>query len=443
MNRIFNKVLHLLRSSDLNNRCIIFQHTGNIYFIENIQKFHSITNKLSAMRNHLIHFVFLGLIFISAKSPEINPVIQNIWVGDHVITLYFDSTECLFNDLPMIMDLSDKDQAVIKYFGGNELKASWSLNNQILTINNVDYRIISLSDDSIVYSPYLVENPKPETKANEEDELYVVPVRDEYYVFKRPKEFKPERTVEEITNYFNNSLFYSRDYDPALLKVGDYLDFLDNGVVIYKSHYDGTSNILLHEDCWRIENYKGYSFLYFFHNIYSGNGLFDHAHQILGLDDTGFTISGFPRNKQTDFIPARAVKADNIQSKMAGKWISENDSSKFYSDQPLKEMIKSGRYQLYTDTLIYNFNQNSLTISGNGFLPVQCNWRINSDNSILIYEYTVETDDGNAIRVGFASILSFNDDSLELELFGNYLPTGFNKPEIFLLNRIQSFRKID
>ena len=112
MNRIFNKVLHLLRSSDLNNRCIIFQHTGNIYLIENIQKFHSITNKLSAMRNHIIHFVFLGLIFISSKSPEIDPVIQNIWVGDHVITLYFDSTECLFNDLPMIMDLSDKDQAV-------------------------------------------------------------------------------------------------------------------------------------------------------------------------------------------------------------------------------------------------------------------------------------------------------------------------------------------
>ncbi|MBK6966454.1 MAG: hypothetical protein IPH20_21790 [Bacteroidales bacterium] len=85
--------------------------------------------------------------------------------------------------------------------------------------------IIALSNDSIVYSPYLKENSKSETKPNDEDELTLTPIRDEYYVFKLLKEFNPKGTVENITDYFNNKLFYNLNYDSILFKYGDYLDF--------------------------------------------------------------------------------------------------------------------------------------------------------------------------------------------------------------------------
>jgi hypothetical protein len=395
------------------------------------------------MRKHIISFVFLGLIFISSKKPEINPYIQNIWVGDYILTLYFDSTQSTYNGLPMIMDLSDPDLAVLKYFTGNEIKTSWSLNNGILTIDSVNYRIIALSNDSIVYSPYLKENSKSETKPNDEDELTLTPIRDEYYVFKRLKEFNPKGTVENITDYFNNKLFYNLNYDSILFKYGDYLDFLDNGVVVYKLQDKSSINIHLQEECWRIEKYKGYSFLFFYHSWSKNNGFMDHAHQIASLNDVGFTLVGFPRHKQTDYILANPEKDDTLHSKIAGKWISMNDTSRFYGEHLSKKLIKSGKYKLFDDTLNYNFYHDSLSISGNGFLPIQCNWRLNSDNSILIYEYLIETEEGKDYHVEYANIRNFKDDLLDLELFDNYISTGLDKPKIIILNRNQNFKRID
>jgi hypothetical protein len=395
------------------------------------------------MGKHIISLVLLGLIFISSKKPEIDPVIQNIWVGDYKLTLYFDSTQRTYNDLPMIMDLSDTDQAVLKYFAGNEIKTSWSVNNGLLTIDTVDYRIISLSNDSIVYSPYSKENSKSDTEPNDDDELTLVPIKDEYYVFKRLKDFKPKGTVASITDYFNNRLFYNHNYDSILLKYGDYLDFLDNGVVVYKMQDKSPINILLHEECWRIEKYKEYSFLFFYHSWTKSNGFLDHAHQIVSLNDVGFTLVSFPRHQQTDYILANPEKDNKFHSKMTGKWISINDTSRFYSKHLSKKLIESGRYKLFDDTLNYNFYHDSLSISGNGFLPIQCNWRLNSDNSILIYEYPIETQMGKDYHVEYANIRNFKDDLLELELFDNYISTGFKKPQMIILNKNQTFRRID
>jgi hypothetical protein len=394
------------------------------------------------MRKHIIGLVFLGLIFSCSRKPENDTLIRNIWIGDHHLTLYFDSTQSIYFPLPVILDLTDSDHAMFKYFAGDETRITWSIDNGILTIDTTKYRIIALTTDSLVYSPYLKENLKPDDEPSEYEEISIVSVRDEYYVFKRVKEYKHKKTDTNIADYFMNKLFYNSSYD-STMNYGDYLDFLDNEVVIFKMQSGTSPAIHLQEECWRIEQYKGYSFLFFYHSWIKGNGFTERAHQILNLNDDGFTLDRFPGNKQSDYILADPEKDDLLHAKMIGKWISINDTSKFYNRHLPLGGIKSGIHKLYNDTLTYHFFTDSLSISGKGFLPIKCNWRLNSDNSILIYEHLVERDGQQALHVEFARIHNFENDLLELELYENHISTGLKKPGVVILNRDQRFIKLN
>ena len=381
-------------------------------------------------------------------NSDLTNDIHGIWVGDYKMTLYFDSEENMHSSLPMLIDIIDSNKVTLKYFSGKEVNTNWKINDSILTLDSINYRIISITNDSIVYSPYIKENDKPNDESVNEDYLKAVPIRDEYFVFKRIKDKKLKYSEKEIYGIMNNQLWHKTDIDTAAPKFGNWLEFLDNGVAIFKMTDDSTRETNLHDECWRIENYNGYSFLFFYINWYQNNGFgaLNDAFQLLDITENGFILDGFGINQPAKYQLAKTNRDSPITSNLIGKWISVNDTTTFFSSNGWvinNRYIKQGKYKLYDDTLVYQFYLDSLIVSGKGILSHKCEWRLNSDNTILIYEYLVDREDFNGYHVEYSNIKLVSNDSLKIKLFELYLPTGCEKPQMIIVNSNQEFERVE
>jgi len=392
------------------------------------------------MRLIAITFIFFGILFNSCNTHNLNSELQDIWIGDYKQTIYFDNAESMFVPLPTLIDLTESSNAIIKNFDGKEINTSWGLIDSILTLDSIKYRIISVTKDSITYSPYLTENIKPKEKPFQEDIIVAVPVKDCYYVLKRIKKKKTNLSSDQITQILNNSLCYSSTNNSEITKYGEKIEFFDNGVSISKV-VDSSGKTNLQEDLWKIEEYKGYSFLVFYVNLLQNNGFMTSAYQILDIDKSEFTLDGFIQGSMKYQIEKIDEKHSDKQ-KMIGMWFSINDTAEYYNRFIPKRGLKEGRIKLYNDTLIYKFCMDSLIISGNGFLPLKCNWRLNSDNTFLIYEFPINYKEFTGFHVEYANITRQTESNFSLELFDNSIETGYTKPQIIILNRNQEFIKL-
>ena len=394
------------------------------------------------MRLIVIIILFVGLISNSCNRPDSNYNIHSIWVGAYHQVLYFDSTKSLYNYLPMIIDLTDSSQAIIKEFTSKKTSKAWEINDSILMIDSINYRIISISKDSIAYSPYLKENEKPKEEPVDENILTVVPIRDEYYVLRRVKENKLKYSDTEISHILNNRLCKKTSIDSTILNYENWIEFLDNGVAISKT-IDSARNIYLYDDCWKVENYQGYTFLVFYHNWYQNNGWMDYGFQILDLTKNGLTLNESSENISVLYNFTKVNERNTNESQLIGKWISINDTAKYYSRRLPVEAIQRGTLKLFNDTLIYQFHEDLLTISGKGFESINCNWRLNYDSSILIFEYLIDLEEFYGFHVQYANLKNFTNSSFEIELFENRIFTKLKKPRKLILNRNQIFRKVE
>jgi len=342
----------------------------------------------------------------------------------------------------MIIDLTDSSQAIIKEFTSKKTSKAWEINDSILMIDSINYRIISISKDSIAYSPYLKENEKPKEEPVDENILTVVPIRDEYYVLRRVKENKLKYSDTEISHILNNRLCKKTSIDSTILNYENWIEFLDNGVAISKT-IDSARNIYLYDDCWKVENYQGYTFLVFYHNWYQNNGWMDYGFQILDLTKNGLTLNESSENISVLYNFTKVNERNTNESQLIGKWISINDTAKYYSRRLPVEAIQRGTLKLFNDTLIYQFQEDLLTISGKGFESINCNWRLNSDSSILIFEYLIDLEEFYGFHVQYANLKNFTNSSFEIELFENRIFTKLKKPRKLILNRNQIFRKVE
>jgi len=390
----------------------------------------------------------IGLILIGCGNSDLTNDIHGIWVGDYKMTLYFDPDENRLSSLPMLIDLVDSNNATIKYFYGKEVRTNWEINDSILTLDSINYRIISITNDSIVYSPYLKENDKPPDESINDDYPKAVPIRDEYFVFKRIKDKKLKYSEKEMNGILNNKLWHKTHIDPATPKFGNWLEFLDNGVAVFKMTDDSTKETSLLDECWRIENYNGYSFLFFYINWYQNNGYgaLNDGYQLLEITENEFILDRFSGKQSAKYQLVKTNPDQAITSNLIGKWISDNDTTAYYSSNGRiinDRYIKQGKYKLYDDTLVYQFHMDSLIITGKGILPRKCKWRLNSDNTILIYEYLLDREDFIGYHVEYSNIELVSNDSLKIKLCYLYLPTGCEKPQMIIVNRNQEFKRVE
>jgi hypothetical protein len=395
------------------------------------------------MKTQIRIFIALIVLFtISCDNTENS--INDIWVGNYQYSIYFDTIYNYPSPLDYLIDLSNPDTAVIKYLPGSELKMKWSIDDSLLTIDTTTYRIITLTKDSLVYSPFMAENPKPLEKPIEKDEIQIVPVKDQYYIFRRVKRDQPKKSSADITELISNKLFLATNKYQDTLGFGDYLYIMDNGVAIMKMTYKNKNDVLLQDECWDIINYKGYLFIGFFHNWDQDNGsYFNHAYQLTSISDTGFAIEDFPPYRTIEYEATKENTNDSTYSAIIGKWISINTINGFQGWRVSKRLLEQGLALEYSDTLEYEFYEDSMRISFNGVRPYTGKWRLSPDNSIFVFEFRKETPRFKGYHVKYANIKSADSDSLVFDLYNDMFYTDLEKPKTILINHSQRLRKID
>ena len=307
--------------------------------------------------------------------------------------------------------------------------------------------MIEVNEDSLVYSPYLIEQIKPiEDKINDSDSdmVYAVPEKNKFFVFNKIRDTKLKYNEIQTTEFLKNKAWIKENIkDKDQLEYGDWFELFDNGVAIYKYLLDSSYLYNLQDECWKIEVYDEYLFLVYYHNWHQNNGFITDGFQIIDIQNEFFTIDNLIDNQPTTYYIDTLKNVNLSVENLIGKWESLNDSSKSYGKFIPKRRINSGRYSLYDDILFYQFDKRTLGINISGIEPIFCKWRINSDGTILLYEYKIENEKFDGYHVEYAHILKHTNDSLELKLFSSYIYSGIEKPEIVILNKEQIFTRIE
>jgi len=397
----------------------------------------------------VIHYLAIGLFFISACNSGKHESIQDIWIGQYKLTLYFES-ENIKNNIPYLMDLRNSEVAKIKYLPGQLIETNWNLSNKILTIDSVNYRLISISKDSLVYSPYMEELEEPVKEKFSDGEAHAVPFKDEYFVFKRIKKVNIPFSVDSIHNIISNKIWIKEEaFLKSTRKYADWFEFLDNGIALMKMEIDFEEDSVvenhIQSESWKIETYENYPFLVFnAHHVYQKGfqGNIREAYQITHLETNMIGFDYFMYGNKVRLKLYTPTISHNLNETLYGKWKSFNDTSKFYARRYSERFVKDGSLLLFDDDLNYELKKDTLIMYPNNFEPVICNWRINSDGTIFIFEYRIQNEYYDGYYVEFANFKMKSDNKFELELFYNYLQTGMEKPKSILFNRFQVFERI-
>jgi hypothetical protein len=394
----------------------------------------------------VLKVIFIAIIAIFITKSGNSQSINHIWVGHYSLTMYWESDN-MKSDIPYLIDLRNSNVAKIKYFAGRQIETNWELADSVLTIDNVKYKLVALTEDSLVYSPNLTKKEKPVEEEIVSDDIAVaVPIKDELFVFKKIQNINIPYSASEVQKILENKVLLNANQpNDGNLDYGDWFEFLDNGVALQKMDIKEKKEKHLQSECWKIESYENYLFLVFNSKMIpmvGSQGFLTDGYQIAYLDTERIILNNFIFTNKAEYLLTSPSKNEKIQESLYGKWISINDTSKFYMRRYSKRAVADGRIKLFSDTLTYELKKDSLTITPNEFKPYSCNWRINSDGTVFIFEYKVENEYYNGYYVEYANFVRKSDDTFELELYNNSRLTGLEKPRSIFYNKFQTFKRI-
>lgn len=382
--------------------------------------------------------LLFSLIIISLYSCSNTKKIHGIWLGDYKKDIYFDDTRGCINDLNELIDLSQPDSGLIKYFPSyNSLRLKWKLKNNILFLDSLKYRIVKITDDSLVLSVNLSENKKPQVEVFDTLECYAAHVRDTYCVYKKLREKIIDSDTLIACNILANKIWKMESITKGAGYMYDNYEFLNNGVYISKYINEKTKEVSLLSDCWRIESFKRNLFLVLYKNGLMGN--FDYKYQILDINDSTLKLA-LSEGKTVVFKSKAKSDVADISEHFQGEWVCKNDTNKFYSKYISKRLIEKGRLKLFDGELKYSFINDSLFIKLDT-INFNCKWYLNLDQTILIYEYPNDVYPAKNVNIQHSSILKADSESLIVELDENLIYVDVFKPGLFL-NKVQIFKRM-
>lgn len=382
------------------------------------------------MRKIVVLYGLIILTFFSCKNNNVKDKIMGVWFSEYNINtlyssdIYEDSSRFFQQSFPVVYDFKENGDLLLKRFRGNDTIFKWSLkSDSIMTINRLDFHIDYLSHDSI-HLTY-------KDKYNYKEFKYI-----------RPRKTQISQTKSEIETILLSNIWTTND--SAYKEVREYFEFLNNQTMIYRykfdMEYDSISADNLQLETWGIAKYKNYAFLYNFHDIKIGNGNITSCEQIVDIDTASFTIiSSFPKT-ETKYIRKKTPDNKEALRKIIGNWTSVNTKKKTYGRYS-ENLLKSGWHVLYEGKLHLNINKDSLSFKIHDINPLTYTWQLSKDGRVLILENKIDEPDRKGIHVEYADILELTDNKLKIRLFYNQFYTA--KPQIYLLNMIQEFEKMD
>jgi len=378
--------------------------------------------------NRLI-IIFGLILLISCKTQKIKNEIHGVWIFDNKINnLYLNDTSGFFGyQYPIIYDFKENGELVLKNYGYKDTIFNWGLKSDtILTFDSLDYSIYTLNQDSIVLIDY-----------NRADTFWLT--------LKRPKKIKLDYNKTEIENILLSNI-WSID-DSSNQNWATHFEYFDNKTMIYRYKIfdrnlnDSTDNLQL--ETWGIAEYKGYYFLYSYHDMMLDNGNFDRINQVIDITPNSYTISGtYGTNKEVKFHSiSKGSNNQNELNKLIGNWTSHNSESRTYGKYIPNRAIEHGRVALFEGDLQMLIKEKTLTLKIDTLEPLVYNWQISKDGKTLILEYYIDEPERQGIHVEYADILELTETKMKIRLFDNNFYTGLEKPNRYMLNLIQVFEK--
>jgi hypothetical protein len=396
-----------------------------------------------------IYLLGLGLILTFSSCAEIKDI-NGIWIGNYPKRSFFESN--VGNHIltsPKILDLTNKETAIIKFFNEESTEINWSISGEILTLDSIPYRIVSFSKDSILFSSYLT--PGDSIKAEYEfvdiwdgDSVFIVHETEDLYYLTRINETKIYNSKEDISNHIKNLMWHNSNSIIDSSGKLNWIEFHNNGVAIYNRNYGNNSLNYIDDECWGIEKYKDYAFILFYKDWYRQNGTQDYVYQLTNIGK-GELILEVGEKKNNRFISKSAAKNNNnnIKSILNGNWISLNDTNNYYGIHA-EGYLKYGIAERYSDTIMFEFIGDSLIVNIKNVETDIYKWRLNSDNTILITEEKLDFDGITSFHTDYFLIKNITANSFDLEIINNLRETRTStRPNQVILNETQKFRKIN
>ena len=339
----------------------------------------------------------------------------------------------LTQGLPILLDFKKENNLTLKVFGNKTYEnIEWNIESDtLLKIDKIKYKIKGITKDTIVlelfmraenydYKIYRIKDKKIELDSTSVIQKLTTEI------WSNLKNYPKKRNELEFENhieYYKNSA--------RLLKYN--IPLKSYGIENSSENVFNTYN-----DTWVIGKYKNYYFISQHDYQLYGTSPYFNINQITKINDSELNIYRPEWKINPNGIFYKTKPNENqklIKKELLGTWKSRNLASKKYTyyNREIKENEK------YIDDLFFEFKAKELKIFGNGTDTLICNWYLNRDKTILFYYSPWEIENINGISGETADIKYFRKDSLELNLFRNYLYKNDNQ---LILNINQKFEKI-
>jgi hypothetical protein len=389
------------------------------------------------MKKLLILLTFI--LFISCNETE--DKFTGIWIGERT-NFYnpklnnFDEridNISLTQSLPLLLDFEKENYLTLKIFGGKTYEnVKWGIeSDSLLNINNIKYKILKITKDTICL------------------ELSSIAEKYNYKIYRiKQKKIKLDSlsVVEKLTSeIWSNLKKYPKN--KKYLEFENHIEYFDNSVRIRKYNVplkeygieNNTESILnTYNDIWVIGKYKDFYFISQHDYQLYGTSPYFNINQITKINDFELNIyrPNWTINQEGVFYKSKP-ETNNILNKKAlvGLWRSENLGNKKYTYYK-RNVNESEKYK---GNLFYEFSLEKLKIYGSETDTLIFDWYLNRDKTILFNYNSWELNNINGISGEALDLKYFEKDSLELNLFNNYI---YKVNKQYILNINQKFERI-
>lgn len=383
----------------------------------------------------LLFIVLLAIFDCSCQNKTIEDKLNGVWFSESnehnlfsvgFLTIESDSSRFFPQDFPVLYDFKDNGVLLMKNLDGKDTTFHWTMKTKsTLTINNLDFKV----------------------KFNGSDKLkFVFRKGNDYreFSFIKPRNIKIEKTEEEIKNILLSNVWSVKD--TTLESYATNFEYLNNKTVIYRYLFldnklkKETDNIQI--ETWGITKYKDYYFLYNYVNMKIGIGNWNSMRQISQISDSTYSLIDSFHRKEINY--RSKGKQNNIETseKILGKWRSINSLDKPYGIYN-KNAVEQGRMLLFDGNLELQISESKLTLKIKDYQPIEYNWQISKDSKTLVIESENNNFWTEGIHVDCADILELTDKKLKIRLFNNFINFESAISQMFILNIIQEFERIE
>lgn len=382
-----------------------------------------------------LFIVLLSIFDCSCQNKTIEDKLNGVWFSesneqnlfsDGFMKIESDSLRFFPQRFPVLYDFKENGVLLMKNLEGKDTTFHWSMKSKsTITINNLDFKVKFYGSNNLK----LVFR-----KGNDYQD----------FSFIKPRKVKIEKTEEEIKNILLSNVWSAKD--TTLENLATNFEYLDNKTVIYRYRFldnklnKETNNTQI--ETWGITKYKDYAFLYNYVNMKIGIGNWNSMRQISEISDSTYSLINRFNKKENHYRKKGEYNNENSIRKISGKWKSVNSLNQSYG-RFNTNAVKQGHWDLFVGDLELLITNDKLFFKIKNTEPNIYDWQISKDSKSLIFQAEINEPEIKGIHVECADIIELSDKKFKIRLFDNHYFTGTENPQIYLLNLIQEFERIE